>query len=192
MKPLGTVAEISTGYPFRKKVESDPDGDLVVVQIKDLGGPEGLATDDATRINSNRGDYGRYLLRDGDVLFQSRGSRHPAAVVRKGIRGIAASGLHVIRPDSSRALPDYLAWWLSHPVSQARLRDELARGSYIPFVTKADLERFEVALPPISTQRRIIEVEQLRARQDELSQRLTVLWNEYAAGVARRAALRRQ
>lgn len=180
MTTLGAVAEVSTGYPFRKKIESEPGGDLVVVQIKDLGGSEGVGGAGAIVLRGDQGEYGRYLLRPGDVLFQSRGSRHPALVVKSGLRGIAAMGVHVIRPNSTRVLPEYIAWWLNHPRSQARFTDELARGSNVPFVAKADLERFAVSAPPLRVQQQIVEIEQLRARHEALSRRIDTLWNEYA------------
>ena len=34
--PLQELAEVLTGYPFRSKVESAPDGDLRVIQGKDV------------------------------------------------------------------------------------------------------------------------------------------------------------
>lgn len=190
MTPLGTVATISTGYPFRKKVESEPDGDLVVIQIKDLGGPEGVAGTGTIMLRSDRVDYERYLLKAGDVLFQSRGSRHPAAVIEPKLKGIAATGLHVIRPDTRQVLPEYLAWWLNHPRSQAKFTDEVARGSYIPFVAKADLERFAVPVPPPKVQRQILEVETLRARHEALSRHIEALWNNCAVAATWRAATR--
>ena len=187
---LGTVAEVSTGYPFRKKVESEPGGDLVVVQIKDLGGSEGVAGAGAVVLRNDRGEYDRHLLQPGDIVFQSRGSRHPAAVVQPGLKGIAAIGLHVIRPDVTRVLPEYLAWWLNHPRSQAKFIEEVARGSYIPFVAKADLVRFAVPIQPLQKQRRVIEVEALRARHAALSHRLEELWNNFAAATTWHAATR--
>jgi hypothetical protein len=189
MTTLGTVSEVSTGYPFRKKIESEPDGDLVVVQIKDLGGSEGLGGAGAIVLRGRGGEYDRYLLRPGDVLFQSRGSRHPAVVVEAGLRGIAAMGLHVIRPDPTRTLPEYVAWWLNHPRSQAKFTDELARGSNVPFVAKADLEKFSVSIPPLRVQQQIVEIDALRARQEALSRRIDILWNDYAVAATWHAAI---
>src|SRR5437016_10842659 len=98
MTPLGTIAEVSTGYPFRKKVETEEGGDIVLVQIKDLGSAEGVTASGSVMLRNQQGKYERYLLRTGDLLLQSRGSKYPVAVVGRGIRGIAAAGLHVIRP----------------------------------------------------------------------------------------------
>lgn len=169
---LGDVAVISTGYPFRKKVESEESGDLVLLQIKDLDVAEGADGSGVIRLNSSTGKYRKYLLKDGDLLFQCRGSRHPVAVVKPGLRGIAASGLHTIRPDSQQVLPEYVAWWLNHPNSQAKLREDLARGSYIPFVSKSDLAGFQIAVPPLTIQHKIVAIEQLRREERALNDRL--------------------
>src|SRR5437773_12135093 len=123
MTPLGDVASVSTAYPFRKKVDSEEGGDVVVIQMRDLNvdNAEGMITTGAIRLRNDGGQYDRYFVREGDLLLQSRGSRHPVMVVRAGVRGIAGSGLHVIRPTSGAVLSEYLAWWLNHPVSQDRL-----------------------------------------------------------------------
>jgi len=107
---LGAIADVSTGYPFRKKVESEEGGDVVLVQIKDLDGAEGVTASGAVTLRDDGGKYRKYLLQAGDLLFQSRGSRHPVAVVEPDIRGIAATGLHTIRPHPQKVLPAYLAW----------------------------------------------------------------------------------
>jgi hypothetical protein len=188
MMPLDTVAEVSTGFPFRKKVEAEEGGDIVLVQIKDLGGVEGVKATGSVMLRGDQGKYERYLLQTGDVLFQSRGSRYPIAVVERGIRGIAAAGLHVIRPNTERVLPRYLAWWLSHPTSQAKIRDDLARGTYIPFVSKRDLEKFMVPVLSLEVQRRIAELDELRAQERRLRERLGELTQQLVDGVTLAAA----
>jgi restriction endonuclease S subunit len=189
MAPLGTVADVSTGYPFRTKVETEDGGDIHLIQMKDLEGAEGIAGVTAVVLRSNGGKYDRYLLKAGDLLFQSRGSRHPVAIVEPGIRGIAPAGLHVIRPHVGRVLPKYLAWWLNHPTSQAKIKDDLARGSYIPFVSKRDLEDFAVSVPSLAIQRRITEVDELRRKKQWLSARLAALTQELVDGVTMATAM---
>ena len=191
MVPLGDVAVVSTGYPFRKKVESEDGGDLVLLQIKDLDVAEGADGSAVIRLNNSTGKYRKYLLHDGDLLFQSRGSRHPVAVVKPGLRGIAASGLHTIRPDPEHVLPEYLAWWLNHPNSQAKLREDLARGSYIPFVSKADLAGFQIAVPKLEVQRQIAAIEQLRREERLLNDRLMQLRQDLVDGTTWAAATRK-
>jgi restriction endonuclease S subunit len=188
MIPLGTVADVSTGYPFRKKIQPEAGGDIALVQLKDIGGAEGVSGSGTIRLRNNGGKFERYLLQAGDLLFQSRGSRHPVAVVEAGIRGIAATGLHTIRPDSRRIRPEYLAWWLNHPISQDMLVNKVARGQYIPFVSKTDLLEFLIPVPPIDVQRKIVEIDRLRRQERSLRDQLDTLTQQLVDDVTFAAA----
>jgi restriction endonuclease S subunit len=189
--PLGDVARVSTGYPFRKKVETEEGGDIVLVQIKDVDSTEGVSAGGTIVLRSDGGKYERHLLQGGDLLFQSRGSRHPVAVVDGGVMGIAATGLHVIRPDLRRVIPRYLAWWLNHPKSQATLTRDLARGTYIPFISKSDLEGFSVALPPLAVQAQIVEIDRLQRLEQKLGAQLDQLNQQLVHAATWMAATRK-
>jgi restriction endonuclease S subunit len=190
MTPLGNVADVSTGYAFRKKVQPEEGGDVVLVQLKDMDGAEGVSGAGTVTLRNEGGKYERYLLQAGDLLFQSRGSRHPVAIVEAGIRGIAATGLHTIRPDARRVRPDYLAWWLNQPTSQAKFKNDLARGTYIPFVSKADLLAFHVPVPSLDVQRQIVEVDRLRRQERALREQLDTLTQQLVDGATIAAAMR--
>jgi restriction endonuclease S subunit len=173
--PLGEVARVSTGYPFRRKVEAEEGGDIVLIQIKDVDSTEGVSEGGTIVLRSEGGKYEKHLLQGGDLLFQSRGSRHPVAVVEGGVRGIAATGLLVIRPDRQRVMPGYLAWWLNHPQSQEKLTRGVARGTYIPFISKGELDAFLVPLPALTAQARIVEVDRLQRLEQTLATQLEQL-----------------
>lgn len=190
MIPLGTVATVSTAYPFRKKVTPEPEGDVMLVQLRDLDRVEGGIPPDAILLRNDGDKYDRYLLKQGDLLFQSRGSRNPVSVVGTSIHGIAANGLHVIRTKPARLLPEFLAWWLNHPTSQAKLANDVARGSYIPFVSKRDLEAFLVPTPPMALQQQIVAVDRLRQREHDLRQRLDALTQQLVDSATLAAATR--
>lgn len=189
--PLGEVARVSTGYPFRRKVEAEEGGDIVLIQIKDVDSTEGVSEAGTIVLRSEDGKYEKHLLQEGDLLFQSRGSRHPVAVVAGGVRGIAATGLHVIRPDVQRVRSHYLAWWLNHPQSQAKLTRDLARGTYIPFISAGDLVAFQVPLPPLAVQARIVEVDRLQRFEQKLGAQLKQL-NQQLVDAATWAAATRK
>lgn len=188
MRPLGEIARISTGYPFRSKVESEAGGDLVVVQIKDI--EEGHLAQDVGSVvlQSSGGRYERYLLRAGDLLLQARGHRHPVAVVAPQLHGIAAMGVLVIRPKREVMLPAYLACWLNLPVTQARLSEGTARGTYVPFISKRDLAPFEVPVPPLAVQEQLAELDRLRREEARLQTELTQLKTHWIEGRIARAA----
>jgi hypothetical protein len=177
MKPLGEVVSVSTAYPFRGKVDSEAGGDVAVIQMRNVDpdfveGPPNLKT---VWVRNEGGRFDRHLIRKGDLLFQSRGSRHPAMVAADEVRAIAGSGVHVIRVDPVAIVPQFLCWWINHPSTQRKLVADIARGSNVPFVSKGDLERFEVPLPPLAVQHQIVAVDRLRTRERLLCRRLEAL-----------------
>lgn len=183
LQRLHELAQISTGYPFRGKIYPEEGGDVVVLQIRDIDASSGVSVGDGVRLRGEGGKFDRYLLQPGDVLFQSRGSQHPVAVLNVPVRGIAALGLHVLRSDPTRVLPDYLGWYLNHPATQDKLKD-MARGSQIPFVSKADLAEFQIPVPPLELQHKIVAVETLRREEQALADRLQSLRQQYLYAVA--------
>lgn len=188
MTPLKDIAKLSGGFPFRKKVLPEQGADLAIVQIKHIGGGEGVSATGTVMLRSDTRNYERYLLSQGDLLFQSRGSRHPVAIVGEGLRGIAAAGVHVVRPDATKVLPEYLAWWLNHPQSQARLAKDIAHGTYVPFISKADLAGFGVPVPPLEMQQQIAKANQLRQSAAALNKRLIEFTKELTDAVTLAAA----
>jgi hypothetical protein len=186
-KRLHELAELSTGYPFRGKVHHEDEGDVLVLQIRDIDALTGLNLGDGIRLRGQDGKFDRYFLQPGDILFQSRGSRHPVAVLSQPVRGIAALGLHVLRLTSNSVRPEYLSWYLNHPRTQEKLK-ECARGSQIPFVSKGDLAEFLVPVPPLEIQHRIAEVERLRKQERDLDERLEDLKQQYIDGVTMQVA----
>src|SRR5690606_10949961 len=94
---LADVADVRTGLTFRGTVLDDPTGSLAVVQMKDISDAGRLDASEGLRIREEPA-HSRHLLKQGDVLLQSRGSKFPAAVVNADVHGIAALGLHILRP----------------------------------------------------------------------------------------------
>jgi len=188
MWQLGEVATVLTGYPFRSRVGSEPGGDLVLVQIKDVDENRQVQPIGGIRLHSVGRRFDRYLLRRGDLLMQARGTRHPVAIVADGLRGVPATGLLVIRCRVEQVLPEYLVCWLNLAQTQARLSADLARGTYIPFISKGDLEAFPVPVPPLGVQAQLAEVDRLRRTERQLLEALSRLQAQRVEGSITAAA----
>lgn len=182
---LADVAQIRTGYSFRGKIDDDPTGTLAVLQIKDVRGTGQLALQDCIHIKDGPA-YAGHILEAGDVVVQARGSAFPAGQVGTPFHGIAAVGLHVVRP-APDLLPAYLAWLFNHPAMQATLSG-MAHGSRIPFLSKSSLADLHVPVPPLETQRRLVGIAVLEREADRLAFELQHLRSEYTAAVTWRAA----
>ncbi|ELR72587.1 hypothetical protein C900_00966 [Fulvivirga imtechensis AK7] len=160
-----------SGYSFRGKVQDDPQGDTVVIQMKDLENNyteigSALTRVDSTSISS------KHHLQKGDVLFISKGANNFALVYDLNFpRAVAASAFFVLRPDPAKILPGYLAWYLNQKPVQQYLVDNRA-GTYIPNVNKTALLGIEIRLPEKNIQEKIVKVDILRKREYLLIHRL--------------------
>jgi hypothetical protein len=186
MRRLADIADIRAGFPFRGRVEPVPDGTLAVVQMKDVDDSAGLNPAGCLRIVDEPSRYDRHLLEVGDVLLQSRGHKFPAVVFDKPLHGVAALGLMVIRP-SGAAIPEYLNWLLNNPRTREAMR-AVARGTYVPFLSRANLEELQVLVPALDIQRRIVVIDQLRRQEQKLTTRLSDLNNKFTDALVWKAA----
>jgi hypothetical protein len=182
---LADIAEVRTGFPFRQAVESVPNGALAVVQMKNIDESAGLNLEACVLIEDDPKRYVQHLLKVGDVLLQSKGSKFPAAVLDKAVHGIAALGLMIIRPRT--VTPEYLQWVLNQPRTRGALR-AVARGTYVPFLSRVDVEELQVPLPAIETQHRIVEIDRLRRHEQRLVTRLNELNDVFTDALVWKAA----
>ncbi len=186
MRRLADIAEIRTGFPFRGRVEPVPDGTLAVVQMKDVDELAGLNPEGCLRIADEPKRYDKHLLDVGDVLLQSRGNKFPAVVLDKPLHGVAALGLMVIRP-SPVIVPEYLSWILNHPRTRQALR-ATARGTYIPFLSRADIEELRLPVPAIGIQHQIVAIDLLQRQEQRLVADLSELNHKFIDALVWKAA----
>ncbi len=165
--PLVDIAEVRMGYSFRSRLETDAEGDVVVIQMKDIDDanllhPEGLARIQMPDLKD------RHLVQVGDLLFRSRGVTNSASLVGGGIgRAVLAAPMLLIRPRTEIVEPAYLQWFINHPATQAVLAGQAA-GTAVKMIGKGVLDNLKVVLPPLERQRLIVEVAQLASREAAL------------------------
>ncbi|UZD55210.1 restriction endonuclease subunit S [Caldimonas aquatica] len=171
MLGLINIAEVRMGYSFRGRLETDAEGDVAVIQMKDIDDanllhPEGLARIHMPDLKN------RHLVRAGDLLFRSRGVTNSAALVGADIgRAVLAAPMLLIRPNTELVEPAYLQWFINHPATQAALAGRAA-GTAVKMIGKGVLDSLEVALPPLERQRLIVEVAQFSSREAALLEEL--------------------
>ena len=169
---LGELAEIQMGYPFRSRLEHDPQGDVAVIQMKDIDDTNLLHVEEAIRVTLPRGKA-RHLLRAGDLLFRSRGRSNGAAQVLEGIGpAVLSAPMLLIRPHN--VLPAYLCWYINTPATQAQLA-ALAEGTSVQMISAEALRALDVPLPSLATQQRIAEAAALAGQEQSLLARIATL-----------------
>ena len=169
---LDELADVQMGFPFRSRLEHDPQGDVAVVQMKDIDDANLLHVKHAIRVALPKGKT-RHLLRTGDLLFRSRGRSNGAAQVRDGVgSAVLSAPMLLIRPHG--VLPEYLCWYINAPAIQAQLA-ALAEGTSVQMISAEALKGLDVPLPPLAMQQRITAAAALAEQEQSLLARIASL-----------------
>ena len=161
-KKISEIAEVVSGVYLL----TAPYGEVAYLQIKDLlsESPERTASKVILSPKTER-----YLLAKGDLLFAGKGTTYLCKVFDLDIPAIASTTLYIIRLTSKDILPDYLCWYLNQPSMMAMMKTQQV-GTGTPLIHKQVVEDFEIPVPNTDSQRQIVELAKLQAREKELYQ----------------------
>lgn len=165
---LTEVCSIFPGYTARARLEPAGDRGMAAIQLRDVSA-DGLAhPDELIRVDLG-GVAERYMVSAGDVVFRSRGDRNTAAALDGCFiePALALQPLLILRPKRDAVLPEYLAWAINQPSAQRHF-DEGARGTNIRMVPKSCLDDLDIDVPDLEAQRRIVAVDALAERENQL------------------------
>jgi hypothetical protein len=171
MTRLDAVAEVRGGYIVAGSSSTSSDESVRGLQAGDVA-PDGKVAWSALRQVPAPRDPKRYEVRDGDVLLPLRSTRLAAAVARDVPKRVIAIGSWaLLTPAPEAVTPEFLAWYLNHPVTGQRLA-KLSQGSSLQFLSLGAIREFEIEIPPLEMQVRIARAYQLNSRIAELEQQL--------------------
>ncbi|KAA6320743.1 hypothetical protein EZS27_029524 [termite gut metagenome] len=167
------IADIQTGVYLKET----PDGEVHYLQVKDFDknalpvlSPPSIAL---------YGKVKKYLLSDGNLLFAAKGFFNFCVVYREEWgRAVASSSFLVLNiKDTTAILPEYLNWILNRDDVCAYFRRETT-GSVMPSITKVMLGEFEIDIPTMDVQRKIIAISGLQKREQVLNKEIAKLRNQ--------------
>ncbi|WP_241084822.1 restriction endonuclease subunit S [Candidatus Vondammii sp. HM_W22] len=169
-KPLNTIAGIRAGHTFRGKINEDPEGNLPVLQIRDLKDRAMLTADQLPRIRW-QGAKEAATVQPGDILLPARGEYYRASILLGDEPVVATSQLFVLRLTSQQIMPEYLNWYLNQSVAQHYFLIHRS-GSGMPMLNKQSLGALPVAVPPMATQEKIVSVQRCWEQEQRLTKQL--------------------
>ncbi|MBB4023818.1 restriction endonuclease subunit S domain-containing protein [Actibacterium naphthalenivorans] len=145
---------------------------MPALQLRDVGTTGEMPGSDFQRYNLNKLSD-RYFVRGGEVVFRSRGEPNAAAAIPDPLPEpiVVIVPLLIVRPDRGRILPEYLAWAINQPDAQRQLGAE-AQGTSLRMIPKTVLENLEIAVPDLTTQKSIVELNALARQEGQLLRRL--------------------
>jgi hypothetical protein len=178
------IAEVTSGYPFREKIESQFGSTVSVLQIKDVVEDQGIQESGLATVQVRNAEP--YLVSEGDVIFLSRGHRRFAKAIRAPLRNTIATGyFFILRPDPSQILSGFLSWTINQEQFQETLRP-LIRGSNVPFVSKSDFQEIKIEVPSFEVQTRILGLQSLCVREKQITERLNLKRQQLIDAISRK------
>ncbi len=185
---VSELADIRTGYQFRKKLVPDHSGDHAVIQIRDFDADLNLDSENLVRVQLEK-VAADYYVRKGDVLFLSRGSRNWAAAVSEDLQAtVAASHFFMLRPRQADLLPEYLAWYINQPPAQEFLHSQARRGTHMPLIPLSAFRYMPIEVPAIDTQKTIVELSRLAGQEKKLLAALQEKQAQFVSAVSLKAS----
>jgi hypothetical protein len=184
---LKNLAMVQSGHPFSKRIEESENGDVAVIQMKDLPNTFQLMSAAPVLINVNEIKE-RYLLKTDDIIFRSRGQTNTAVILKADFGlVVAAAPLITIRVTSESLLPDYLCWWINQQPAQTHF-DRHARGTYGRMISRDALKDLKINVPPLNIQKQIVELALLGEREQDLLTRLAAAEEKKLSSILMRTA----
>ena len=167
MALINDIADVRMGFHFRGRVLEEPDGNALVLQIRDVD--EAGRFDPGTLTPMEIPNVENHSLSVGDIVFLARGARRYAFLFSEGYRRniVPAGYFMVLRPKDDRVKPEYLAWAMNQELFQAKI-DAVSSGTTVPQITKSSLTELEIDVPDVATQQTIVAIDGLMQRELQL------------------------
>lgn len=173
---LHEIADIYPGYPFRGSLPINPDGEVFVVQFRNVivnnplncPGGEGLDRVDLTGRKPSK-----YLEPD-DVIFMAKSTRnHALAIETVPLNTICSPHFFHIRlkKTAPAILGTFIAWQINHTDAQ-RYFASCGQGSAARMISKSQLGELPVYVPSIEKQKALVGLSYAAAQEAELLARL--------------------
>jgi restriction endonuclease S subunit len=182
-KKLSQLSSMVSGYNFRHSVENESNGDICVVQGKNIViNQDILETKDLVSV-STQAPRAPYFLQRNDVLLVSRGldsgTFRSAVYITENKKVIASSSVQIIRIADVSVLPKFVSLYLNSPEGQKKLLQIATGGSYIKTILIKNLNDLKIPIPPMHTQKllinlyeNILDQEKIMDRKKEIQQNI--------------------
>lgn len=181
---LKDLADIRTGHSFRGRIADDPQGDIRVVQIKDIKRRTWLSPEALPRMKWP-GSGEPPLLGPDDILLPGRGEHYTAARVDGSENTVTTSQVYVIHPRTQNVTSEYLGWYLNQPAASNYILTHCT-GTSIPMLSKQALGELQVPVPPLETQHKIVKLHRIWEQERALTEELLHNREQMLAGIFQR------
>jgi type I restriction enzyme M protein len=149
--PIGDICELLNGRAFKPEDwETAESGGIPIVRIQNLNNAD-------SSFNYFIGEVSeKNIINNGELLFSWSGSRGTSfgAHIWKGQKAVLNQHIFKVRFDESRATKMYLLHALNKAVTE--VEENLHGGVGLVHITKGNLEKIEIPLPPLEVQKDLV------------------------------------
>jgi restriction endonuclease S subunit len=176
---LKNVADIQTGFSFRGRLEYSDSGNVRVIQMKDLNSDNIVDCHELIKIDMDEVKK-HHLVKKDDLVFRSRGINCTASILLEEIENTVVSAplLKIRVADSLQVFPEYLKWFINQPESQKFLQSRLS-GTHGGMIRSSELAELPVSVPDLKTQKLIVEITELSAKEHLILSQISELKKDY-------------
>lgn len=150
-----------SGYSFREKIDHNPDGNVGILQMKDI--ENNYLSFDYQNIDkvSDFSFKEKFFLNTGDILFVSKGVNNYAfSVDHLDFPIVASATFFIIRVNEKKILSEYLTWYMNQSEAQNYFSEKKA-GTYVPNLKKQDILDLPLKIPSLKIQNAIAKTAKL-------------------------------
>jgi restriction endonuclease S subunit len=174
-KKLSEIADITSGYTFRGSIESEPDGNILLLQAKNISANQDVTdTSDLNKV-SDKSIRTPYFLEYNDILLVSRGSGlgsfKSAVFTADQSNVMPSSSVLVIRINDTGTISKYISLYLNSEEGQSALIKIATGGSYLQSLLVGNLRDLKIPIPPMHTQKSIIALHENLQSQEKILKR---------------------
>ena len=165
---LKNIAVIQLGYSFRSRIKNENDGNISVIQMKDLLQNNTVNCNDLIKVQMEKVKEHHFAYKN-DLIFRSRGLMTTTAILQEnpGTAVIAAPLFRIRIKNPDKILPEYLSWFINQNEAQRYLKSR-QEGTHAGMVNRKELEQLPICIPSIRKQKIILELAKLSERESAL------------------------
>lgn len=167
---LNSICSIKTGYSFRGQPVASEDGNLYILQAKDINTFGEINYQKCVKISTV--DIKHIpLLSQGEIVLTARGS-FKAALFESDKPFLTSNALFVLEVNSRYCYNKYLALWLNSPACRKQLEKVALTSTTIATLPRNALDNIIIDLPSIDIQREIVKTYVLNNKYFKLQQEI--------------------
>lgn len=157
---LGDISIVTklAGFEFTNYVTYSDDGDIIALRGLNVKNGK-LNLEDVKYIDkSNLSKLSRSKLHVGDMLFTYVGTIGQVALIDEEDKYYLAPNVALIRCDQSVIMPEYMRYYFQSNLFWDKQINRLLQSSSMKNIPMEKIRRFEIVVPSIETQKRLIKV----------------------------------